>query len=73
PHNSIRTWDELMKIFYLKYFPPGRMIAMKRKMKNFKMFATEDNADAWRRFKKMAYKCQDPNMTLAEQIVWFYE
>lgn len=55
--NSIMTWNELMKVFLARYFPPSKTIILRNQVTCFKKDDGEFFFDVWERYKNMMNRC----------------
>ena len=51
--NSINTWEEMVRKFMLKYFPPSRIVQFRNEITSFVQLETESFYDALERFKEL--------------------
>ncbi|THV56052.1 hypothetical protein EZV76_17025, partial [Flagellimonas alvinocaridis] len=55
--HSISTWEEMSKLFLLKFFPAGHTMALQRQMQKFSVKPAETFYQAWERFKDLQIAC----------------
>ncbi|MGG6712768.1 UNVERIFIED_CONTAM: hypothetical protein ITH36_24330, partial [Salmonella enterica subsp. enterica serovar Weltevreden] len=72
PHHSITSWDDMLEVFYTKYFPPAKMMNLREKITTYRQFKGEDNIQSWRRFKRILKRCRDPDMSQSTILHCFY-
>jgi len=48
---SITTWDELIRVFLAKFFPPGKTASLRNQTTSFLQREDESLDQAWERFK----------------------
>lgn len=53
PQGSITTWDDLLKKFLAKYFPPSKSAKIRSKITSFFQQDEESLYDAWEHFKDL--------------------
>ncbi|KAJ8770585.1 hypothetical protein K2173_018076 [Erythroxylum novogranatense] len=51
---SITTWDEMMRLFLAKFFPPAKVAKMKNEITSFTQYENESLYEAWERFRDMS-------------------
>ena len=71
PENSVRTWDELHKLFMKKFFPPSRTQMFIREISNFNQDGDESLAAAFERFNELIRKCPHHGQTEAALVRCF--
>lgn len=46
PSNSVTTWEQLKFVFFAKYFPPSKTVALRAQINEFRQKDTESLYDA---------------------------
>ncbi|XP_024993124.1 uncharacterized protein LOC112526915 [Cynara cardunculus var. scolymus] len=72
PPNSILTWNDLVKKFLKKYFPPTRNVKIRNEIMTFRQEEHEAVSDAWERFKDHLRKCHHHGIPHCIQLETFY-
>ncbi|GJV81336.1 reverse transcriptase domain-containing protein [Tanacetum coccineum] len=72
PRNSIHSFDDMMRKFLSKYFPPSMVTKLRNEITEFKQKPHESLFEAWERYKLSIDRCPNHNMLLVTQIVTFY-
>nr|GFA50450.1 reverse transcriptase domain-containing protein [Tanacetum cinerariifolium] len=72
PRNSINSFDDMMRKFLSKYFPPSMVTKLRNEITKFKQKPHESLFEAWERFKLSTDWCPKHNMILVTQIDTFY-
>ncbi|GKC23679.1 reverse transcriptase domain-containing protein [Tanacetum coccineum] len=72
PRNSIHSFDDMMRKFRLKYFPPSMVTKLRNEIMKFKQKPHESLFEAWERYKLSIDRCPNHNMLLVTQIDTFY-
>ncbi|GKC03468.1 reverse transcriptase domain-containing protein [Tanacetum coccineum] len=72
PRNSIHSFDDMMRKFLSKYFPPSMVTKLRNEITKFKQKPHESLFEAWERYKLSIDRCPNHNMLLVTQIVTFY-
>ncbi|GJY90966.1 reverse transcriptase domain-containing protein [Tanacetum coccineum] len=72
PRNSIHSFDEMMRKFLLKYFPPSMVTKLRNEITKFTQEPHESLFEAWERYKLYIDWCPNHNMLLVTQIDTFY-
>nr|GEZ46778.1 reverse transcriptase domain-containing protein [Tanacetum cinerariifolium] len=72
PRNSIHTFDDMMRKFLLKYFPPSMVTKLRHKITKFRQDSNESLFKAWERYNLSIDRCPNHNMLLVTQIDMFY-
>nr|GEZ31533.1 reverse transcriptase domain-containing protein [Tanacetum cinerariifolium] len=72
PRNSIHTFDDMMKKFLSKYFPPSMVTKLRSEITNFRQKPNESLFKACERYKLSIDRCPNPNMFLVTKIDTFY-
>nr|GEZ13808.1 reverse transcriptase domain-containing protein [Tanacetum cinerariifolium] len=68
PRNYIHSFDDMMRIFLLKYFPPSIVTKLRNKITK----PHKSLYEAWERYKLSIDRCPNHNMILVTQIDTFY-
>nr|GEX44911.1 reverse transcriptase domain-containing protein [Tanacetum cinerariifolium] len=72
PINSIHTFDDMMRKFLSKYFPPSLMTNLRNEIMKFRQDLNESLFNAWECYKLSIDRCPNHNMLLVTQIDTFY-
>ncbi|GJX89176.1 reverse transcriptase domain-containing protein [Tanacetum coccineum] len=72
PMNSIHSFDEMMRKFLSKYFPPSIVTKLRNEVTKFTQESHESLFEAWERYKLYIDRCPNHNMLLVTQIDMFY-
>ncbi|GJY63497.1 reverse transcriptase domain-containing protein [Tanacetum coccineum] len=72
PRNSIHSFDEMMRKFLSKYFPPSMVTKLRNEITKFTQEPHESLFEAWERYKFYIDWCPNHNMLLVTQIDTFY-
>nr|GEX41177.1 hypothetical protein [Tanacetum cinerariifolium] len=72
PRNSINTFEQMVKMFLGKYFPPSMMTKLKNEITNFRQRPDESLFEAWECYKLSIDRCPNHNMLPVTQIYTFY-
>nr|GEV64845.1 retrovirus-related Pol polyprotein from transposon TNT 1-94 [Tanacetum cinerariifolium] len=72
PRNSIHSFDDMMRKFLSKYFPPLMVTKLKNEIMDFRQKPNESLFEAWERYKLSIDWCPNHNMLLVTQIDMFY-
>ncbi|GJZ25629.1 reverse transcriptase domain-containing protein [Tanacetum coccineum] len=72
PRNSIHSFDDMMRKFLLKYFPPSMVTKLRNEITKFEQKPHESLFEAWERYKLSIDRCPNHNMLLVTQIDTFY-
>ncbi|GJY64710.1 reverse transcriptase domain-containing protein [Tanacetum coccineum] len=72
PKNSIHSFDDMMRKFLLKYFPPSMVTKLRNEITKFEQKPNESLFEAWERYKLSIDRCPNHNMLLVTQIDTFY-
>ncbi|XP_019259220.1 PREDICTED: uncharacterized protein LOC109237377 [Nicotiana attenuata] len=67
PINSISTWEELVKQFLNRFYPPNKTARQINEILQFRQKPTETLQETWKRFKGMLVKC--PHHGIPDQIL----
>nr|GEU30962.1 reverse transcriptase domain-containing protein [Tanacetum cinerariifolium] len=70
--NSIHTFDDMMRKFLLKYFPPSMVTKLRNEIMKFRQDPNESLFEAWECYKLSIDRCPNHNMLLVTQIDTFY-
>ncbi|GKF24105.1 reverse transcriptase domain-containing protein, partial [Tanacetum coccineum] len=71
PRNSIYSFDDMMRKFLSKYFPPSMVTKLRNEITKFEQKPYESLFEAWNRYKLSIDRCHN-NMLLVTQIDMFY-
>nr|GEU33216.1 DNA-directed DNA polymerase [Tanacetum cinerariifolium] len=69
--NFIHTFDDMMRKFLLKYFPPSMVTKLRNEISKFRQEPNESLFEAWERYKLYIDRCPNHNMLLVTQIDTF--
>ncbi|GKA25981.1 reverse transcriptase domain-containing protein [Tanacetum coccineum] len=72
PRNSIHSFDDMMRKFLSKYFPPSMVTKLRNEIIKFIQEPHESLFEAWERYKLSIDRCPNHNMPLVTQIDTFY-
>ncbi|GJX46386.1 reverse transcriptase domain-containing protein [Tanacetum coccineum] len=72
PRNSIHSFDDMMRKFLSKYFPPSMVTKLRNEIMKFEQKPHESLFEAWDRYKLSIDRCPNHNMLLVTQIDTFY-
>ncbi|XP_022883279.1 uncharacterized protein LOC111400015 [Olea europaea var. sylvestris] len=72
PHASITTWEELIKKFCNKFFPPARIAKIILEIQIFQQKEGESYHEAWNMFNELMRKCPNHGITIGNQVQYFY-
>ncbi|GKB91143.1 reverse transcriptase domain-containing protein [Tanacetum coccineum] len=72
PRNSIHSFDDMMRKFLSKYFPPSMVTKLRNEITKFEQKPHESLFEAWERYKLSIDRCPNHNMLLVTQIDTFY-
>nr|GEX48546.1 reverse transcriptase domain-containing protein [Tanacetum cinerariifolium] len=72
PRNSINTFEQMVKMFLRKYFPPSMVTKLRNEITNFRQRPDESLFEAWERYKLSIDRCPNHNMLPVTQIDTFY-
>ncbi|GJR35367.1 reverse transcriptase domain-containing protein [Tanacetum coccineum] len=70
--NSIHSFDDMMRKFLSKYFPPSMVTKLRNEITKFEQKPHESLFEAWERYKLSIDRCPNHNMLLVTQIDTFY-
>nr|GEX58630.1 reverse transcriptase domain-containing protein [Tanacetum cinerariifolium] len=70
--NSIHTFDDMMRKFLSKYFPPSMVTNLRNEITKFRQDPNESLFEAWKCYKLSIDRCPHHNMLLVTQIDTFY-
>ena len=57
PSGSIKTWNEMKKLFLEKYFPASRVANIRKEICGVRKYNGESLHEYWERFKKLCASC----------------
>ncbi|GJV46591.1 reverse transcriptase domain-containing protein [Tanacetum coccineum] len=72
PRNFIHSFDDMMRKFLSKYFPPSMVTKLRNEITKFEQKPHESLFEAWERYKLSIDRCPNHNMLLVTQIDTFY-
>ncbi|GJY17840.1 reverse transcriptase domain-containing protein [Tanacetum coccineum] len=72
PRNSIHSFNDMMRKFLSKYFPPSMVTKLRNEITKFEQKPHESLFEAWERYKLSIDRCPNHNMLLVTQIDTFY-
>nr|GEY12262.1 reverse transcriptase domain-containing protein [Tanacetum cinerariifolium] len=70
--NSIHSFNDMMRKFLSKYFPPSMVTKLRNEITKFKQKPHESLFEAWKHYKLSIDRCPNHNMLLVTQIDTFY-
>ncbi|GJV59961.1 reverse transcriptase domain-containing protein [Tanacetum coccineum] len=70
--NSIHSFDDMMRKFLSKYFPPSMVTKLRNEITKLEQKPHESLFEAWERYKLSIDRCPNHNMLLVTQIDTFY-
>ncbi|KAK4727091.1 hypothetical protein R3W88_032008 [Solanum pinnatisectum] len=73
PRELITSWQELTEAFYIRFFPPSKMMAFRDNIQGFKRLDGEPIHETWLRFQKLLRQCPAhglPNNMLLQHFYW---
>nr|GEU96560.1 reverse transcriptase domain-containing protein [Tanacetum cinerariifolium] len=73
PRNSIHSFDDMMRKFLSKYFPPSMVTKLRNHITKFERKSHESLSEAWERYKLLIDWCPNYNILLVTQIGTFYD
>nr|GFB11302.1 retrovirus-related Pol polyprotein from transposon TNT 1-94 [Tanacetum cinerariifolium] len=72
PRNSIQYFDDMMRKFLSKYFPPSMVTKLRNEITKFEQKSHESLFEAWEHYKLSIDRCPNYNMLLVTQIDMLY-
>nr|GEZ99037.1 reverse transcriptase domain-containing protein [Tanacetum cinerariifolium] len=72
PTNSIHSFDDMIRKFLSKYFPPSMVTKLRNEITKFEQKQHESLFEAWEHYKLSIDRCPNHNMLLVTQIDMFY-
>nr|GEV16859.1 reverse transcriptase domain-containing protein [Tanacetum cinerariifolium] len=72
PRNSIHTFDDMMRKFLSKYFPPSMVTKLRNEITKFKQKPHKSLFEAWERYELSIDRFPNHNMLLVTKIDTFY-
>ncbi|GKA32230.1 reverse transcriptase domain-containing protein [Tanacetum coccineum] len=72
PRNSIYSFDDMIRKFLSRYFPPSMVTKLRNEITKFEQKPHESLFEAWERYKLSIDRCPNHNMLLVTQIDMFY-
>ena len=73
PKNSIDSWNKCKDAFISKYFPPTKIISLRKDIMNFKQLFHEHVTQSWERMKLMIRNCSTHGLSLWMIIQFFWD
>ncbi|GJY92775.1 reverse transcriptase domain-containing protein [Tanacetum coccineum] len=70
--NSFHSFDDMVRKFLSKYFPPSMVTKLRNEIKKFGQKPHESLFEAWEHYKLSIDRCPNHNMLLVTQIDTFY-
>jgi len=70
PRNLITSWEELVTVFNVRFFPPSKMMTIQDNIQIFKCLNGEPLHETWLRFKKLVLQC--PTHGLPDNVLVYY-
>ena len=72
PLRSITMWDELIKAFLAKFFPPSKTASLRNQITSFAQRQDESLYEAWERFKDLLRLCPHHGLQKWMVVQTFY-
>ena len=72
PLDSITSWNDLVKKFLTKFFPPAKIAQLVQEINTFRKLEGENLAEAWERFHELLRRCPHHRLTRWIQVHTFY-
>ncbi|GKD93825.1 reverse transcriptase domain-containing protein [Tanacetum coccineum] len=72
PRNFIHSFDDMLRKFRSKYFPPSMVTKLRNEITKFEQKPHDSLFKAWERYKLSIDRCPNHNMLLVTQIYTFY-
>nr|GEW23456.1 reverse transcriptase domain-containing protein [Tanacetum cinerariifolium] len=72
PRNSVHSFDDMMRKFLSKYFPPSMVTKLRNEITKFEQKPHESLFEAWERYKLLIDWCPNHKRLLVTQINTFY-
>nr|GEU74225.1 reverse transcriptase domain-containing protein [Tanacetum cinerariifolium] len=72
PRNSIHSFDDMMRKFLSKYFPPSMVTKLRNEITKFEQKPHESLFEAWERYKLSIDRYPNHNLLLVTKIDTFY-
>ena len=72
PRGSITTWEELLKKFMDKFFPPSKTAKLWADIQSYRQTDSETLYETWDRFKESLHKCPHHGIPEWLQVQIFY-
>nr|GEW86475.1 reverse transcriptase domain-containing protein [Tanacetum cinerariifolium]GEX21643.1 reverse transcriptase domain-containing protein [Tanacetum cinerariifolium] len=72
PRNSIHTFNDIMRKFLSKYFPPSMVTKLRNEITKFRQEPNVSLFESWERYKLSIDRCPNHSMLLVTQIDTFY-
>nr|GEY45612.1 reverse transcriptase domain-containing protein [Tanacetum cinerariifolium] len=72
PRNSINTFEQMVKMFLGKYFPPSMVTKFRNEITNFRQHPDESLFEAWECYMLSIDRCPNHNILPINQIDTFY-
>ncbi|GKD28521.1 reverse transcriptase domain-containing protein [Tanacetum coccineum] len=72
PSNSNHSFDDMMRKFLSKFFPPSMVTKLRTEIMKFTQEPHESLFEAWERYQLSIDRCPNHNMLLVTQIDTFY-
>lgn len=70
---SIGTWAEMTQLFFSKYFPHHKTIALKKQISSFIQKGSETLYQVWERYKEFQTLCPHHGYESWSIVSYFYE
>nr|GEU86375.1 DNA-directed DNA polymerase [Tanacetum cinerariifolium] len=71
PRNSIHSFDDMMRKFLSKYFPPSMVTKLRNEFTKFEQKLNESLFEAWERYKLSIDWCPNHNMIFVTKSICF--
>ena len=63
PPDSITSWNDLVRKFLTKIFPPSQIAQLVQEINTFRQFEGENLVEAWERFHELLRRCPHHRLT----------
>ena len=70
--DSITSWNNLVRKFMTKFFPPAKIPQLVQEINTFRQLEGENLAEAWERFHELLRRCPHHRLTRCMQVHTFY-
>ncbi len=72
PAFSVRNWQQMKQVFFEKFFPASRTMAIQQQIQNFRLKPNETFYTAWERFKDLQVACPHHGHEPWQLVKFFY-